>query len=325
MAALLGVVSALAAAGVAAAPRISASAPRVEIGELLAGDTAEVEFALENTGADPLKIERVTVSCGCLATSHPGTLNAGEKGVLKVKLVSYPLWNGPIEKQVTVISNDPARPSMELQILARMRPLFRFEPSNPVAINYKRGDVLRQVITITSNVDPPVRIADYVIGGTDTEVRLLPREATDAPGISRLEVTVRPPEKGGDFSSHLSLRTTHPKIPEIPLVITGISQDRILALPAVAYLGVLGTEANADPPRKVSLYKRAGTFRVLEVKTDTPALEAVLGTAVGGNFQEIALRYKGGWPVGPAKGTITVTIDDPYSPTVEIPYAAVVK
>src|SRR5437660_1722974 len=96
MAAGLGLLGCLLAMPLSAAPRISAATTQHEIAELVGGDTAEVEFPLANTGTETLKIEKVVLSCGCITSSYPATLEPGAKGVLKVKLNSEPLWDGRV-------------------------------------------------------------------------------------------------------------------------------------------------------------------------------------------------------------------------------------
>src|SRR5207302_7309860 len=62
-----------------AAPKISVPAPQREVGELTAGDVAEVAFPVSNAGTELLKIQSVQVTCGCTTVSYPESLQPGEK------------------------------------------------------------------------------------------------------------------------------------------------------------------------------------------------------------------------------------------------------
>src|SRR5262249_37513115 len=104
--AALWILCGLAALPASAAPNISTPSARVEIADVTAGETAETEFPLVNNGTDPLKINEVVLSCGCMSPSYPAALQPGERGILKVKINTNPLWDGPVEKHVTVLSND---------------------------------------------------------------------------------------------------------------------------------------------------------------------------------------------------------------------------
>src|SRR5688572_29279232 len=94
IAGVLCLMSGLAPAPASAAPKIHVPTPRVELGELIAGDTAEVAFLLTNAGTEPLKIAKIETTCDCITSSYPETLKPGESGALQVKLVSNALWAG---------------------------------------------------------------------------------------------------------------------------------------------------------------------------------------------------------------------------------------
>jgi len=313
-----------------AAPKLSILKSRLEMGPLTAGDTAEVEFPLANAGTEPLRIEQVITSCGCTTTSYPETLQPGEKGFLKAKLAANVFWNGIVEKHLTVKSNDPDQPSVDLQFTAQIRPLLQFSPSSLVSVNYKRGDVIRQVFTITPGSDVPVEITGVTPGGPGTEARLLPAESGDKPGTARVEVTIRPPDTGGDFTRGVLLQTTHARVGAVPIVINGVAQDGFTVMPSLLYLAGLRTTADTGPPKIVTLSKRIGSFHILSVTSDRPELKAEVrrptnGEAAEEGDGEISIRYLGGLPQGQAEGKITVTTDDPARPTIEIPYLAMVE
>src|SRR5215208_4067998 len=102
---VLGVLSLFLHAPASAAPKLIVPKTEVEIGALLAGETAQAEFHIEDTGTDPHEITSVGTSCGCTTTNYPKTLAAGEKGALKAQLSSSALWNGRVEKEITLNSN----------------------------------------------------------------------------------------------------------------------------------------------------------------------------------------------------------------------------
>jgi Protein of unknown function (DUF1573) len=314
-----------------AAPKLSVPTLRQEIGELTAGETAEVAFPLSNTGTDPLTIEEVKTSCGCTTASYPQTLQPGEKGTLQVRLVSQPHWNGAVEKHITLRCNDPDRPRVELQLAAQLRPLFQFSPGSAIAVPYKKGEVLRQVVTITSASGRSVGITAVAPAQPGTEARLLPAESGDGPGVWRVEITARSAETRGDFTTSVTLQTTDRKVPAIPITLTGLAQDALAVSPPFLHLGRLGVAPDAAPPRFVTVYRRAGAFRVVEVKTDTPALKAEV-TALDtpeadgrSSFYTLSVHYLGGWPKGTVTGKISVRSDDPAVSKLEIPYEATVE
>lgn len=329
VAALVLTAGALAPAA-SAAPQIRLPTLQREIGALVAGDTAEVEFPIRNAGSEPLKIQGVKVTCGCTTVGYPDLLQPGQQGVLKVKLSSQPLWSGTVEKHFTVFSNDPEQPTVDLQVTVKMRPLFRFSPANPIAVPYKRGDVIQTVVTVSA-ANSSVRITGVKPVKEGTEALLLPPMSADKPGVWRVQITLHPPQTGGDFAGIANLETTNPRIPSVPLIVYAAAQDAISVAPPTLDLGSISATPEALPPRVVALIRRVGAFGVLEVKPDTPALQARVvpsfpGQPVGPNtFQQIEVRYIGGWPKGKTTGKIIVQTTDPLVPRVEIPYRATVN
>jgi hypothetical protein len=322
-----------------AAPKLAVPKTDVEVGNLTSGESAEGTFTLENQGSDPLVISNVGTSCGCTTTSYPKTLAPGETGVLKATLASNPHWSGRVQKEITVNSNDPERPLLTLHLAADMRPLFQISP-NPVIVKYKQGDVIRQVITIkpSSDKEPVVRVLGVASATPEAEARLLPDTAGSgpsarAPGASatarrtvrcQVEVTVRPPKDAGDMAACVTLKTSHPKVQTVPLVISLLAQDAITAQPPAIYWVVPVSGHAREATRRVTLVKRSGEFGILSLQTEHPGLQAEIDPDApgqwGGSFHEITLRYVGGLPKGTTRGKLSITTTDPGSPRLEIPY-----
>jgi hypothetical protein len=360
----LGLLCLLAHAPATAAPKLAVPKTEVTVGALIAGETAAAEFAIENRGTEPLKITHVATSCGCTTTSYPRTLAPGEKGVLKAKLASNPLWSGRVQKEITVTSNDPAQPTRKLHLVAEMRPLFQFSPVNPLVVRYRKGDVIRQVVTLSAAPDlPGVKVLGLGTTTAETEARILPARASDAPGTARVEVIVHPPTQGGDITGQVMLQTSHPRVPTVPLMISLLCQDAITVQPRAVYWAAPGAGPSPDSTRLITLMKRSGPFRVLAAKAEHPALQVEidraddedapprslpsaaagrhqernqdgsrsrvatyrLGAGKGDSYHEITLRCAGSLPKGTTRGKLVITTDDPESPRLEIPYQLMVR
>jgi hypothetical protein len=312
----------------AAAPKLTVPKSEVSIGVVTAGESVEVDFPIENTGTEPLQITKVGTSCGCTTTSYPETLAPGEKGVLKARLTSNPLWKGRVQKEITVVCNDPDQSTHTLHLVAEMQPLFQFSPSNPLVVQYKKGDVYRQVVTISAASDISVKVVGVTGTVAEAEARILPAEASDPPGTTRVEVTVHPPQQGGDFSEHLTLQTSHPKVPTVPLVISLQSQDTITVQPRAIYWSDLSAGNASTDPYLLVLTKRSGRFRILKAEAEHSALQVQIPSAGAGateslgeeSFHEVLVRYTGGLPAGTTRGKLRITTNDANSPLLEVPY-----
>ena len=102
------------------APRIAVEPPSFDFGKTLPQKAVTREFSIRNFGGQDLVIESVTTSCGCTAAlldPAKKVLKAGGNAPLRVTLTT-PAGPGRITKSVLVKSNDPARATLEIKVMA---------------------------------------------------------------------------------------------------------------------------------------------------------------------------------------------------------------
>ncbi|MGA9532677.1 MAG: DUF1573 domain-containing protein [Anaerolineales bacterium] len=101
----------LAGCGPSGQPKIELSETHIDLGTVVNGEVREFTVEVRNPGQQPLVIDAVTTSCGCTtATVAPETIGPGESGTLHVAYDSGahgPEFNGPVERQIFIASNDP--------------------------------------------------------------------------------------------------------------------------------------------------------------------------------------------------------------------------
>lgn len=105
---------------------INKDAPHIEFiktqhafGKMKEGEKATVIFEFKNTGKQDLVIKKVAASCGCTATELDNyIIKKGGKARLKVTYNSVGRSSGMDYRHVTVISNDPKNPEVDLSISA---------------------------------------------------------------------------------------------------------------------------------------------------------------------------------------------------------------
>ena len=110
------------AAAEGGAPSLALETATLELGEMPNGRIATREVAVRNDGNAPLLVASVTTSCGCTtAVLEPMTIAPGAAGVLRVTFDSGahgPDLRGPLLREVTLNSNDPAAPEAKLTLAA---------------------------------------------------------------------------------------------------------------------------------------------------------------------------------------------------------------
>ncbi len=108
------------------APRLSAAATLLELGEVVNGVIVERDVAVRNSGDAPLVVSEVLTTCGCTtAALEPMTLAPGETGNLHIAFDSGahgPELTGPIMRRVILVSNDPTQPEASVDLQATILP-----------------------------------------------------------------------------------------------------------------------------------------------------------------------------------------------------------
>ncbi len=109
-------------AQLAEAPRAQFDRTDYDYGKIKAGEKVAYEFRLTNTGKKPLLIRKTKASCGCtVAAPDKSELKPGETTSIKVTFDSTGR-SGRDSKSVTVITNDPRQPTINLAIHGEIEP-----------------------------------------------------------------------------------------------------------------------------------------------------------------------------------------------------------
>ena len=102
-----------------ASPRMSYSQEVVDVGRIESLSSATNSVAISNSGDLALEIHRVRACCGAKASVSTNSIAPGESATLTVSLgpMAKP---GPFRKKVTLYTNDPAAPVVEIPIVGEV-------------------------------------------------------------------------------------------------------------------------------------------------------------------------------------------------------------
>jgi hypothetical protein len=118
---LAGVLAAAGCAGgtdTAAVARLSAQPASFDFGNVLPGKTLQREIVLRNVGDGELRIEGVSTTCDCTVVGdYAKKLAPGDSTSLRVQLTT-PTAAGRTEQTVSIDTNDPERPRVEVGVAA---------------------------------------------------------------------------------------------------------------------------------------------------------------------------------------------------------------
>ncbi len=139
-------------------PKIFFENPDFNFGQIYKGQKIEHIYELENRGKDILNIGKVKTSCGCTAAILTNnTIPPGSTGEIKATFKSGS-FTGKVTKSISVISNDPERPSYKLTISGEIIEDVSTEPGNIDFGSIYIGEKAEKTFTIKSQTTPDFKI-----------------------------------------------------------------------------------------------------------------------------------------------------------------------
>jgi hypothetical protein len=282
------------------------------------GTVVKYRFVIVNRGQADLQVPQVKTSCGCSVARWEKVIKPGQEGAIEAEMHTE-FFRGPVSKYLTVFSNDPERPQVQLGITARVTPLVEIKPATVAMVSVDDQPVTHE-FTIERNGSQPMQILQV----TNT-ASYLKSEVTPLPGEGRyrLKVTVSPEVPMGRTVLPIVVKTDLQKAPNRTLT---LMLDRgIVTTPPMVFWGILPPELKSPMQGAITLTRRSGSFHVTGVAVDDEKLQAKLETVRDGSEYRITVTYAGGWDTGLVKKTLTVTTDDPKQPVIDIPVQAVIQ
>jgi hypothetical protein len=155
--AVLYLVSALSVLAAERAPRIQFDRSTYDFGKTSDAESVTGKFIFTNIGTSTLKVGTPAVSCGCtVASVNPEKLEPGEKGELTFTL-TLGTARATLLKHITVPSNDPEHPQVELTIKADHVPVYQVLPSS-FRITVRQGESTNMTAKFVRTDDKELKI-----------------------------------------------------------------------------------------------------------------------------------------------------------------------
>jgi hypothetical protein len=228
-------------------------------------------------------------------------------------------FRGSVTKHLTVFSNDPARPQVELTITAHLLPLVKISPDLDALLVV--GDKpVTQEFTLERSGGQPMKIVQVIPYAPYVKAETTP---LPGPGHYKLTVTAMPDAPLGRSKVAVVVWTDLQQGGALTFILT---VDRgIVAIPPVVFYGIVPREMKTPRQATVTILRNSTPFHVKSVAVSDPHLAAKLETVRDGAEYRVTVSYAGGWDTGRRQQTLTVTTDDPKQPVIEIPVQAFVQ
>lgn len=324
--AALSITSAVAAQG---KPKAVVDEPIKDVGTVPKGEKIVHDFVIRNAGDAPLQITQVQPACGCTVADFDKTVAPGQTGKIHAA-VDTATFNGAIAKGVTVFTNDPDTPSIELTIKAKVEPYISVKPGYARYI-YVKGEPGKPVIGQTLWT-PDGTAMDIV--GVDSpkpylktsfrEARAEERQADVKGKQWRVEIELADDAPTGALAETVTIRTNHPKQKMVQIPISGFVRPVLAVTPPVADFGNIELK---EPLRKAVNIRNFATepIKVTSVeKTSLDGVDATLEPLTDGREYQVRVVLKPEMGKGPFNGKLTIHTDSPKMPVIEVPLKGVV-
>jgi hypothetical protein len=299
-------------------PVIEVRETRKDGGVVEEGTVVQFQFEVANRGQADLELTQVKPACGCTVTKWDRLIKPGAHGNINAELKTQHL-RGAVAKQLTIFSNDPVRPQVELTIGLRLIPLVNVSPGLVVALDVTEK-AATQEFTLERNGGRPMKIVQVVPNAAyiDAEATLLPGQ-----GRYKLTITAKPDAPLGRSNGSVVVWTDVEKSGMLTFFIT---VDRgIVTVPPTLFYGMVPQELEAPRQAAVTITGSSTPFHVKSVTVNDSHLTTKLETVRDGAEYRVTLTYAGGWHTGRRRQLLTVTTDDPKQPVIEVPVQAVVQ
>jgi hypothetical protein len=217
-------VPALAAVAQSGGPRAAIAEPIVDVGQVVRGDEISATFEIANRGAAPLEITEVRPACGCTVADYDKTIAPGATGRIQATVDTENIL-GPNSKGITVFTNDPQNPRLQLTVKSNVKPFLYLDPGYARFSQFVQSGGAQTISqTLWAEDYEDLKIVAVESGSPHIEVAY--REARegerDTAGVGRqwrIDVTLAGNSPLGPLSDRVVVTTNHPRqrVTDIPV------------------------------------------------------------------------------------------------------------
>ena len=312
----------LLAQGAAGKPKVVAVEPIKDVGFVAKGDLAIHEFVLRNEGNSPLEIREVRAACGCTVADFDKVIAPGKTGKVRVT-IDTGSFNGPVAKGVTVFTNDPDTPTLELTIRTDVGQFIKLKPGYARFITVQgepEGKIVQTLWTPDKTpleivkVESPYPFLNVRFWEAKPEERL--KENADQQQW-KVEIHLAGDAPVGALTEPIKIHTTHPKQKLVQIPVSGFVRPVMAVTPPVVDMG----QVDGKEPVKFSLNVRnfaTEPIKVTSVAGDVQGLDAKIQPLQEGREYQVQVTFQPQAQKGPVNGKLTLTTDSQKVPRIEV-------
>lgn len=240
------------------------------------------EFKFKNTGTGVLRIGEIVKDCGCTTFALDRAEYApGQIGSLRVKYLSDTQL-GPVTKELTVPTNDPANPEVTLALKATVMAKVDYQPKTlTLVLNEENGGC--PPITIVSSDNQPFAITNFA--STDNFIT-----ADFNPAVQATSLVLHPKVNMAALENtsfgQIEIGLTHPDCKKVTVTVTTLPRFRI----SPSSIMVRGVEANKPITRPVRIQSNYNEPFEFETASSQNGTVKILKNSIIPNGYELELE-----------------------------------
>ncbi len=176
-------------------PKIELQTTAYDMGIVPGNAIAIQKMKVFNRGDAPLKIDRISTSCGCTTGEMEQLLiAAGGEGNLIIRVDPKKIPGFYANKVLTVYSNDPVNPNPTINVVTHVQPEVEFEPETLDIGRVELGAGLKTTVRLRQLQDAPLEVSSVVFQRDPPFLRassvLVPEAEWRTPGKREYLITV---------------------------------------------------------------------------------------------------------------------------------------
>jgi len=301
-------------------PRLVLEEPHFDFGAIPSTPPVTHRFKVLNAGQAPLTISQLKPSCGCTSTIiGKQVVGPGERTELEITF-NPAGYQGPVQKSLEVVSDDPNAPS---QILT-------FEATVQFPVTVSPDQILFQDLRPTDHRKISIKVESQ----TESTIGLVTLEMSKAPwlGVATHEAEKTlwvdldllasrlPPGQLSGIDT-ITLRVVNPSPVTVPLVIHWDQHPPVEVVPPrVAWSEAAGQERRAS----LTLTHPGHTpFRILAARTSDPRFTVLSLPDRAARQQKLDVVLSAAAPAGHYEAFAFFTLDTPGHPELMVRLSAV--
>lgn len=293
-----------------------------DFGSVAKGEKVATDFVVRNEGDAELEIVEVIPACGCTVVGFDKKIAPGASGKIHAELDTAS-FAGPLAKGITVLTNDPQNPRIQLTLQADVKPHVFAHPGYARFI-YVQGLPAGAITQQVWSSD----IQDFKLLGATSPYPFITatyREAAEAerraeaPGRQWIvEIRIQPDATVGALTEPLKVKTNHPRQPELIIPLSGFVRPLMAATPPVVDFGSLEITGQQRVTIALVNFDEKG-IEIQKVESTIPGIEASAQVTQAGHRFQVRLLLKPEMAKGAVSGMVRVFTTSEKKPVFEIP------